>query len=181
MLCYHGNRSFTGFACGFSLYWPSCQISSVTHSLFCENAWKRGWESDRDRVSGRLCWPQAQRASIIWSAWVGEGCVPVSFQRETVWDRAECSDTPTNTHSSPYSAVKHIRQEREECRAVLVSSSTFYMCFTEHKHSTWVIRWLWRFFCFFPINFALFWYVLPVLCFCLSNHKMLIKTFFYFN
>ncbi len=56
----------------------------VTHSLYCENAWKRGWESDRKRVSGRLCWPQAQRDSIIWSAWVGEGCVPVSFQRETV-------------------------------------------------------------------------------------------------
>lgn len=63
---------------------PSCQISSVKCSLYCENCWKRGWKSDRERVSGRLCRPQEQRDSIIWSAWVGEGCAPVSFQRETL-------------------------------------------------------------------------------------------------
>lgn len=110
------------------LQWLASQISSLKCSLYCEKCWKRGWRSDRERVSRRLCRPQAERDSIIWSAWVGEGCVPVSFQRETlakcVWDRAESSDA----HS--HFTVKHIRQGREESRAVLVSTSMLYMSCT---------------------------------------------------
>lgn len=107
MLCYHGNRSFSGFARGFSLQWPFCQISCVTHSLYCENSWKTGWESDRKRVSGRLCWPQAQRDSIIWSAWVGEGCVPgpsVISERNSMFEtgRSVVTLPPTHTlHRTP--------------------------------------------------------------------------------
>lgn len=73
----------------------------VTHSLYCANSWKTGWESDRKRVSGRLCWPQAQRDSIIWSAWVGEGCVPgpsVISERNSMFETLP----PTHTlHRTP--------------------------------------------------------------------------------
>lgn len=118
---------------------------------------KGTWKSDRERVSGRLCGPQAERDSIIWSAWVGEGCVPVSFQRETlvkcVWDRAESSDAHTHFSVLP-------------CNAYQTEKSGVESCPGEYMHVlcelyTWVIRCLWRFVALhkFWLNYkrALFW------------------------
>lgn len=113
--------------------------------------------------------------NLISVGWRGV-CPSVISERNSVFEtgRSVVTFPPTHTHSSLYSAVKHIRQEQEECRAVLVSSSTFNTCFMEHKRFTWVIRWLWRFVVLVCYKAKL----LTVPCFCLSNHKMLIKTLF---
>lgn len=134
----------------------SSRISSLKRSLYCEKCWKR--------VTGRG-WTEGyvghrQRDSIIWSAWAGKGCVPVSFQREMllkcVWDRAESSDARTHF------TVLH-------CKTYQTGKRGVESCPGEYMHVlrelyTRVIRWLWRFIVlfithkhWFDCKFALFW------------------------
>lgn len=132
----------------------------VTHSLYCENAWKRDWEWQGEGGRKVMLATGTERLYNLISVGRRGVCPSVISERNGMFETGRSVVTP-------YSAVKHIRQEWEECRAVLVSSSIFYTCFMENnKRSTWVIRWLWRFFCLFLSCKLCFLIFLTVLCFC---------------